>query len=122
VQAAESVFGGAAGSQTPTSLNADRNGAGSPAGPSAALASRRFIGLGQIAEKFGVSERTAHKIIAEPWFPAALDFAPRVRRWVEQEIDAAAIARAPRRLEREPEPVNLLRGKVDKLKRGEASA
>lgn len=58
---------------------------------------RTFLSLRGVGQKFGVSDRTAHKIVAEGWFPAPLELAPRVRRWVEQEIEEALAARAPRR-------------------------
>jgi len=55
--------------------------------------------------------RTAHSIIAEPWFPAPVDLSVRVRRWIEHEIDEAVATRAPRRTERKDEPAELVRSR-----------
>lgn len=80
-------------------------------------APRRLLNLKQLGEKLGVSERTVHKIIGEPWMPHRIELAPRVFRWDEAEVDEALAARAPRRSRPADEPTQLLRGKVEKLKR-----
>jgi predicted DNA-binding transcriptional regulator AlpA len=72
---------------------------------------RTLLTLHAVATKFGVSERTAHKLIASDWFPAPLELAPRVRRWVESEIDDAVAKRAPRRTA-QVEPRQLVQARV----------
>lgn len=77
-----------------------------------ATSSRRtYLSLRQVGEKFGVKERTAHKLISEPWMPPPVALGSRLYRWIEEEIDAAVAARAPRRLEREAEPARLARAR-----------
>ena len=90
--------------------------------PGQSTAPRRLMAFAKLPAKLGVSERTARKIIAEPWFPKAIVLAPRVLRFVESEIDEALASRAPRRAEPAAEPEQLTRGKVERLKRAGAAA
>lgn len=107
--AATQLLGGVAGSQTShqerPAEGARLRSADRSAGHSTGR--RTYLSLKQIGEKFDISERTAHKLIAEAWFPAPVRLGPKVNRWIEDEVDTAVAARAPRRLEREPEPQRL---------------
>ena len=80
---------------------------------SASVHPRRLLNLKQLCEKFGVSERTGHKLIAEAWFPAPYQFGLRLFRWDEDEINAA-LTSAPRRVGLNPEPEQLARGRAEK--------
>jgi predicted DNA-binding transcriptional regulator AlpA len=82
-----------------------------------AVSGRVLMNFGQLQAKLNVSERTARKIIAEPWMCDPVELGPRALRWVESEVDEALALRAPRRPEPHSEPVQLLRGKVERLKR-----
>lgn len=83
---------------------------------------RRLLSFEAVREKLDVSERQARYLVAEPWFPRPLELGPRCLRWIESEIDDALAERAPRRVEPAPEPQQLLRGKVERLKAGGAKA
>lgn len=79
---------------------------------------RRLLNFAELQAKLNVSERTARKLIAEPWMPDPIELGPRALRWVDSEVDEALAARAPRRAEPAAEPAQLLRGKIERLKRG----
>lgn len=73
-------------------------------------------------EVFGVSERKFHEFRTEDWFTAVARprvLGPRIVRWVRAELEAAAL-NCPTLTMAEPE--RLLRGKVEKLKRGGSKA
>lgn len=78
---------------------------------------RRLLNFNELQEKLGVSERTARKLIHESWMPDPIELGPRALRWVDAEIDEALAARAPRRAEPAAEPAQLLRGKIERMKR-----
>lgn len=79
------------------------------------LTGARYLTLEEVGKKFGVGLRTAQKIINEPWMPPPIELRPRVRRWIEEEIDAAMAARAPRGLERKAEPESLARRRAESV-------
>lgn len=83
---------------------------------------RRLLNFAELQAKLNVSERTARKIVAEPWMPDPIELGPRALRWVETEIDEALAARAPRRAEPADEPAQLLRGKIERMKRAGCAA
>jgi predicted DNA-binding transcriptional regulator AlpA len=57
----------------------------------------RLLSLAQLADdKLLCSRAKARQIVAQPWFPPALELGPRILRWREAEVDEA-LARAPRR-------------------------
>lgn len=106
--------------QTPAAGAADTEASASVTSHSAG--SWRYLSRAQLAKKLEVSERTSHKVTAEDWFPRAIELAPRVLRWIECEVDAAIAARAPRRDEPKSEPQQLLRGRIDRMKRDGVAA
>ena len=67
-------------------------------------------------------KRKGRQVIAEEWFPRPVQLGPRVFRWVRSEVVAAIAARAPRRSEPGSEPQQLLRARVERLKRSEGAA
>lgn len=79
---------------------------------------RRLLNFNELRGKLGVSERKARELIHEPWMPDPIELGPRALRWVDAEVDEALAARAPRRAEPAAEPANMLRGKIERLKRG----
>lgn len=109
-------FEGQDGGQSPKPAATMRAVPAHSASQSAAKA-RRLLNFAELQAKLNVSERTARKIVAEPWMPDPIELGPRALRWVESEVDEAIAARAPRRAEPDQEPAQLLRGKVEKLKR-----
>ena len=69
---------------------------------------------------FGVSERKFHEFRREAWFTARPRLlGPRTVRWVRAELEQAALNIPTAQLS---EPARLLRGRVEKLKRGPAPA
>jgi hypothetical protein len=67
---------------------------------------------------FGCSERQFHKLRNEPWFTAKPRMlGPRTTRWVRAELEALVL-NMPAAQTKQPEPPSLLRGKIEKLKRG----
>lgn len=71
-------------------------------------------------EVFDCSERKFHALRKEPWFTARPRvLGPRTIRWVRHELEAAAL-NAPAAQTAMPEPETLLRGKIERLKRGPA--
>jgi predicted DNA-binding transcriptional regulator AlpA len=71
---------------------------------------RRLLSLKQLASKLEVSERTAQKIVTQPWMPSPVQLLlPRIRRWIEDEVDAAVSNRAPRQDGPGEEPPQLAR-------------
>lgn len=98
-----------------------------PAVPSAAMSPqspsqsapkpRRLLNFNELSAKLGISQRKARDLIQEPWMPAPIELGPRALRWVDSEVDEALAARAPRRSEPAPEPAELLRSKIERMKR-----
>lgn len=113
---AATAFEGQARSQSPKQAAPSAPPATQPPTVSAP-APRRLLNFNDLRAKLNVSERTARKIVAEPWMPDPIELGPRALCWVESELDAALASRAPRRPEPDQEPAHLLRGKVEKLKR-----
>lgn len=72
---------------------------------------RPLMSLRQVAAHLGVSERTVHKFRAMPWMPAPIELAPRVLRWVPDEIDAAIQQQAVRKVGGD-EPAALARARA----------
>jgi hypothetical protein len=69
-------------------------------------------------EVFGCSERQFQKLRKELWFTAKPRvLGPRTIRWVRHELEAVAL-NAPAAQDNMPEPQTLLRGKIERLKRG----
>jgi hypothetical protein len=87
--------------------------------PSAAPAGKGLLSFAEVgADVLGVSERKAHDVIKQLGVvPVVLG--PRCVRIVRAELEAA-LANLPRRVE-VAEPACLLRGKVERLKRGAAA-
>lgn len=79
---------------------------------------RRLLNFNELTQKLGVSERKARELLHEPWMPDPIELGPRALRWVDAEVDEALAARAPRRADPAPEPENVLRGKIERMKRG----
>jgi predicted DNA-binding transcriptional regulator AlpA len=75
----------------------------------------------QAAECWGVSERTFHALRASGLTPTPIALGPRLLRWARAEIEAG-VASLPRQAEAAPMPSQLLRGKIDKIKRGAPAA
>ncbi|KPF47190.1 hypothetical protein IP87_15670 [beta proteobacterium AAP121] len=71
-------------------------------------------------EVFGVSERKFQQLRGQPWMPSPVVLGPRLVRWVRGELEQAAV-NIPRN-QPLPEPMQLLRGKVERLKRVGAAA
>jgi predicted DNA-binding transcriptional regulator AlpA len=70
----------------------------------------------QAAAVLGCSERQFHKLRALGRVPAPVALGTRAVRWVRHEVEAAAAA-LPRVETPAPQPPQLLRGKVERLKR-----
>ena len=69
-------------------------------------------------EVFGCSERQFHNLRNQPWFTAKPRvLGPRTIRWARHELEAVAL-NAPAAQDKLPEPPTLLRGKIERLKRG----
>lgn len=118
-----SVCEGTGGSQTARQSHDNQALDRQPRAPSAAAQLLRYLGILGVAAKFGISERTAHKLVAEPWFPAPVQLvggSRGIRRWVEQEIDEAVAARAPRP-SRKAEPIQFAQARANRAA-GEATA
>lgn len=95
----------------------------SPQSPAQSAAKpRRLLNFAELQAKLNVSERTARKLIAEAWMPDPIELGPRALRWVDAEVDEALAARAPRRPEPAEEPDQLLRGKIERMKRAGCAA
>lgn len=120
----QAVHGGDAGDQ---STSVDKGLAAFPAQSAASspieIGRRTYLNLTGIAKKFEVSERTAARLVLQPWFPKPMQLVSGtsrgVRRWVEQEIDEAAAASAPRE-EGKPEPAQLRRARDQRRDRSVA--
>ena len=115
------AIGGLAGCQAP-SVDADR-GAKTPQ-PAAQSAPQSagaaffpvLMNDDQSAACLGVSVRKFHELRNEPWMPRPVSLGPRLLRWPRAEIERA-VADMPRLAAAAPEPAQLLRGKIEKLKR-----
>ena len=68
-------------------------------------------------EVYGVSERTFHAMRSKGLVPAPIVLGPRLLRWARADLEAA-IAALPRKEAGAPEPAQLLRGKIERLKAG----
>lgn len=69
----------------------------------------------EAAALFSVGLRTFAKLQSEPWFPRPVALGARLKRHNRAELEAA-VAHMPRP-DRPGEPAQLLRGKVERLKR-----
>jgi predicted DNA-binding transcriptional regulator AlpA len=67
-------------------------------------------------EVYGTSERTFHKMREAGLVPPAVVLGPRLLRWVRSELEAAVQA-MPRQQQPASEPPQLLRSKIERLKR-----
>ena len=74
-----------------------------------------LLNVAQAAQYLGVSERAFHYMRTRAQVPPPVQLAPRVLRWARDDLDAA-IAALPRQQTR-AEPVNLLRGRIERAKR-----
>jgi predicted DNA-binding transcriptional regulator AlpA len=72
----------------------------------------------QAAACLGVSVRKFHDLRNEPWCPKPVVLGPRLLRWPRVEIERA-VADMPRLAIASPEPSELLRARIEKLKRKE---
>lgn len=112
---ASSASDGVRGNQTLSAVAAQSAQSPQPAATSAATESRRtYLNLTGVARKFEVSERTAARLVLQPWFPKPIQLVSGtsrgVRRWVEQEIDEATARNAPREeIKSEPEQLKRAR-------------
>ena len=66
-------------------------------------------------EVYNVSERTFHGMRSKGLVPAPIVIGPRLLRWSRADLEAA-VASLPRQAPGTPEPAQLLRGKVERLK------
>lgn len=71
----------------------------------------------QAAASLGVSVRKFHDLRDELWMPRPVVLGPRLLRWPRVEIESA-VARMPRQEAKAPEPAQLRRAKIEKLKAG----
>jgi predicted DNA-binding transcriptional regulator AlpA len=71
----------------------------------------------QAAASLGVSVRKFHELRAQPWMPCAVVLGPRALRWVRAEMEQAAAVSMPR-LQAASEPAQLLRARIERMKRG----
>ncbi|GAB3768317.1 hypothetical protein GCM10028796_31570 [Ramlibacter monticola] len=70
----------------------------------------------QAASFVGVGESTFQALRNEPWMPLPIVLGPRIVRWSRIELEQA-VANMPR--VREPsEPAQLMRARIDRMKRG----
>jgi predicted DNA-binding transcriptional regulator AlpA len=67
----------------------------------------------QAAAVLGVSERTFHTLRHQSWMPLPVVLGPRIVRWVRHELEQAA-TNMPRK--QQPQPAQLLRGRIDAMK------
>ena len=72
------------------------------------------------AALYGVGLRTFLELQREPWFPRPVMLGPRMKRHLRSELEAAvsSMPRPPR----PAEPAQLLRGKIERLKRAGRAA
>jgi predicted DNA-binding transcriptional regulator AlpA len=68
------------------------------------------------ASKCGVSPRKFQQLRKEPWFPPPIVLGPRLLRWSLADLEAA-VANMPRQAAPTNEPYQLLRGRVERMKR-----
>ena len=66
-------------------------------------------------EVYGISERTFHAMRSKGLVPAPIVIGPRLLRWSRADLEAA-VCSLPRQAPGTPEPAQLLRGKVERLK------
>lgn len=71
----------------------------------------------QAAASLGVSVRKFHDLREEAWMPRPVVLGPRLLRWPRVEIEGA-VARMPRQEAKAPEPAQLRRAKIEKMKAG----
>lgn len=88
-----------------------------PAQSASPSASKILLTDDEGAEALGVSPRMFAKLLHEPWFPKPVVLGPRLKRHVRAELEAA-VANMPRReVVVGNEPAQLLRGRIEKMKR-----
>jgi predicted DNA-binding transcriptional regulator AlpA len=83
-------------------------------------ASKILLSDAEGAAVYGVSVRTFMDLQHEPWFPKPVRLGPRLKRHLRAELEAAVV-NIPRQ-DRPAEPVQLLRGKVEKKARARGAA
>lgn len=77
---------------------------------------KTFARLDELSRFLGdIGERKAREITSEPWFPRPIALGPRIRIWDLEEVTAALRSRP--REEPGPEPTELLRGRIERMKR-----
>jgi predicted DNA-binding transcriptional regulator AlpA len=69
------------------------------------------------AEALGVSPRMFAKLLHEPWFPKPVVLGPRLKRHVRAELEAAVVNMPRREAAVGDEPAQLLRSRIEKMKR-----
>lgn len=96
-------------------------GAGSSVRSTHASTLRRLLNDRQARELVGVGERKWAEILAEKpdWLPLCIQLGPRLRRWDADELIEAIRTRAPRGT-KNPEPAQLRRARIDRMKAGGA--
>lgn len=67
---------------------------------------KQFLTINEVAEMLGFSERKAHEIRNEPWFPDAYSFGERCLRWDRDEV-IDAIRKNVKREKKQTEPSRL---------------
>lgn len=70
----------------------------------------------QGAHCMSISRRKFNELRNEPWMPKPIVLGPRLVRYLRTELEQA-IANAPRQ-DKASEPTQLLRGKIERMKRG----
>jgi predicted DNA-binding transcriptional regulator AlpA len=85
-----------------------------------ALSPKILLTDAEAAVLFGVSLRRFLDLQHEPWFPKPVRLGPRLKRHLRAELEAAVV-NMPRQ-DRPAEPVQLLRGKVEKKERARGAA
>ena len=109
--------GGVAGIQTRSAEAGSRSGSQQSSAASAAAAFPVLLNDDQAAACLGVSVRKFHDLRKEEWMPRPVVLGPRMLRWPRAEIEAA-VATMPRLAEAGPEPAQLRRAKIERMKSG----
>lgn len=74
----------------------------------------------QAAACLGVSTRKFHYMRDEAWMPRPVTLGPRMLRWPRAELEQA-VANMPRQQASSPEPRQLLRSRIERMKKGGAA-
>lgn len=87
--------------------------------PSAAGSTAVLLNDAQAAQCMGISRRKFHELRYASYMPRPIVLGPRIVRWSRAELEQA-VASMPRQGQAS-EPAQLRRGRIDSLKRGEAT-